>query len=278
MRKNVKKLKLECVEKIKMKARSVNTDQSEFPSTGSKRMRVVVIASGSSGNCVAVSSEERILLLDCGLSASTCFTLLAHQWMNPDNIAGVLLTHEHGDHAKGAHQVCSRTGAVLCTMPKTAEAIGGVSFIPPPTTIAGCEVESFPVPHDCQDPVGFIVRTDGKSIGYCTDAGYVTKLMFEKLKEVQLLIIESNHDERMLKAGGKHEVVKSRVNGGHGHLSNKAAAELLGRLSYEGKLTHAILFHLSKDSNTPELALHECRTAAPDLEIEVERFGLSVTI
>jgi phosphoribosyl 1,2-cyclic phosphodiesterase len=121
-------------------------------------------------------------------------------------------------------------------------------------------VQTFPVPHDAVDPVGFVLRHDAAALGFCTDLGFATKLVFERLRAVRTVVIETNHDEKMLQADTRRPwPVKQRIMSRHGHLSNAAAAEVLVELLESG-LRRAVLGHLSRDCNRPDLALETVRT------------------
>jgi len=128
-------------------------------------------------------------------------------------------------------------------------------------SICDITVQTFPVPHDAVDPLGFVFHAGSGSLGFITDLGYVTKLIVERLREVQTLVIETNHDEKLLQ-NDTHRPwpVKQRIQSRHGHLSNTAAASVIEAL-LPGKIERVVLGHLSRDCNTPELALETVRVS-----------------
>ncbi len=120
-------------------------------------------------------------------------------------------------------------------------------------------VQTFPVPHDAVDPVGFVLHACGASLGFVTDLGFPTKLVYERLREARTIVIETNHDEKLLQADTRRPwAVKQRIMSRHGHLSNAAAASTLAGLLGHG-LERAILGHLSRDCNSPEIAVETVR-------------------
>ena len=128
-------------------------------------------------------------------------------------------------------------------------------------SICDVMVQTFPVPHDAVDPLGFVFHAGSGSLGFITDLGYVTKLIVERLRQVQTLVIETNHDEKLLQ-NDMHRPwpVKQRIQSRHGHLSNSAAAGVIEEL-LPGKIERVVLGHLSRDCNTPMLALETVRAS-----------------
>jgi phosphoribosyl 1,2-cyclic phosphodiesterase len=225
---------------------------------------VTILASGSSGNASLVRSEGATLLIDAGLSAKKLRERLALCDVTPEEITGILITHEHGDHVKGLYQwskhyatplYCNRhTAAVLRRIMKEQGAWKifetGSSFL-----IGSLNVQSFSVPHDAVDPVGFVLREQNYSFGFATDLGYASSLVLDALRDVNGLLLEANYDEELLQQDIKRPwAVKQRISSRHGHLSNHAAAALLKDLMHR-ELRHVALGHLSSDCNREELAL-----------------------
>ena len=229
-----------------------------------------MLGSGSAGNSALVATDHCKILVDGGLSARQLVLRLAQCSVTPDQVDGVLLTHEHGDHVCGLEVLCRKFDVPIYCNALTAEAIRcdglfgrhrnwrifrtGSAF-----SICDVTVQTFPVPHDAVDPLGFAFHAGSGGLGFITDLGYATKMLIERLREVQTLVIETNHDEKLLQ-NDPHRPwpVKQRIQSRHGHLSNAAAAgvieELLG-----GKIERVVLGHLSRDCNTPELALGAVR-------------------
>jgi len=227
-------------------------------------MKVCVLASGSSGNCIFAGSATTRILIDAGLSGRETARRLALIGMAPPLIQGICLTHDHGDHTAGLAALHTRSGIPLYANAGTIEAVRkddklrnvkwqvfttGADF-----TIGDLTITSFSVSHDAYDPVGFIVASDQVRVGIVTDIGVSTHLVRERLRNCQVLIIESNHDERLLTDAQRPWYLKQRIAGRQGHLSNQHAAELIAEIA-GSDLNQVFLFHLSLDCNRPELAL-----------------------
>ncbi|HLB34693.1 MAG: hypothetical protein A3F67_02170 [Verrucomicrobia bacterium RIFCSPHIGHO2_12_FULL_41_10] len=226
---------------------------------------ITILASGSSGNATLVRSEGATLLVDAGLSAKQLRERLALCGVTPEEISGVLVTHEHGDHVKGLPQWCKQYSTPIYCNRHTAailrSKIGdyhgwkifetGAEFF-----LGSLSIKSFSIPHDAVDPVGFVLREHQRSFGFLTDLGHATTLVLESLRNVQSLLIEANYDEELLQKDTKRPwAIKQRISSRHGHLSNNAAAELLEKLLHP-ELSHVALGHLSADCNRAELALY----------------------
>lgn len=227
-------------------------------------LEITILASGSSGNAALVRSDNTIILVDAGLSAKQLRERLSSCNVAPEEIDGILITHEHGDHVKGLPQWCKQYKTPLYSNRHTATILRsktphqeewkifetGSSF-----SIGTLAVQSFAIPHDAVDPVGFVVREKTASFGFLTDLGYPTRLVLEALRPVQGLLLEANYDQELLQQDTKRPwAVKQRISSRHGHLSNEAAAEVLQHLLHE-QLSHVVLGHLSADCNKEELAL-----------------------
>jgi phosphoribosyl 1,2-cyclic phosphodiesterase len=228
---------------------------------------VVVLGSGSAGNCTLVEGRRARLLIDCGLSARETARRLEEIGCAPRSIEAVLISHEHSDHMGGAAQFSRRFGAPIHTTAATAAAAGlaaaqvaGLVQTEPgrPFRVGDLEVSPFSVPHDAVDNVGFLVECDGTRLGYATDLGHATRLVMERLKECELLVTEANHDSEMLKNGPYPWAVKQRILSRQGHLSNDEMAELVAGVAGP-RTRHLFLAHLSGTNNTPGLALQACR-------------------
>lgn len=231
---------------------------------------LTILGSGSAGNCALVETPRTRLLIDGGLSAKQMLVRLRDCGINPIEIDGILLTHEHGDHAGGLDVWCKNFHTPIYCNRITAEAlrrdqkndkdwrlfVTGSDF-----SIGDVTVETFPVPHDAVEPVGFVLHHGRSALGFLTDLGFATKLVHERMRAAHTVVIETNHDEKLLQTCTKRPwSVKQRIMSRHGHLSNAAAAAVLGEL-LEGKLRRAVLGHLSRDCNSPELAIGTVRQA-----------------
>ncbi|HEY3663883.1 MAG TPA: MBL fold metallo-hydrolase, partial [Chthoniobacterales bacterium] len=225
---------------------------------------LTMLGSGSAGNSALIATDHCRLLVDGGLSARQLVLRLELCGVKPNELDGVLLTHEHGDHVCGLEVLCRKFQIPIFCNALTAEAIRygslgehrnwrifrtGSSF-----SICDILVESFSVPHDAVEPVGYTFHAGASALGYITDLGHATRLTIERLRQVQTLVIETNHDEKLLQ-NDPHRPwpVKQRIQSRHGHLSNKAAAEVVAQL-LPGKIGRVVLGHLSRDCNSPELA------------------------
>ena len=232
--------------------------------------QITLLGSGSAGNCALIESSGCRLLVDGGLSAKQITLRLASLGVDPVMLDGILLTHEHADHVGGLRVLCKKTPIpVYCTR-LTAEILRKQELELHPDvrqfqagaqiTIKDIDVQTFSVPHDAVDPVGFTFHHGNESLGFLTDLGKCTNLARERVRGVSTLVIETNHDEKTLQ-NDPHRPwsLKQRIMSIHGHLSNAAAAAELEGLLAHG-LNRAILCHLSRDCNSPELALGEVRT------------------
>jgi phosphoribosyl 1,2-cyclic phosphodiesterase len=226
---------------------------------------LTVLGSGSGGNCVLVSSKRCRILIDAGFSARQIVQRLQSVGVDPETLDGILLTHEHGDHIAGLKVFCGKFDVPVYCNSLTAEYLAGADIVGPGRckifatgscfTIQDLDVQPFYVPHDAIDPVAFVVSSDYGSAGFLTDLGHATKLARERIREVHTLIVETNHDEQRLQTDRKRPwSVKQRILSRHGHLSNEAAAALVAEIAGTN-LQRVILGHLSRDCNTPELAL-----------------------
>ncbi len=237
---------------------------------------LTMLGSGSAGNAALLATDHCRLLIDGGLSARQLVLRLALCGVAPEQLDGVLITHEHGDHVCGLEVLCRKFQVPIYCNALTAEAIRcgplaehrhwrlfrtGAEF-----SICDITVQTFPVPHDAVEPVGYAFHHGAAGLGFITDLGYATKMLVERLREVHTLVIETNHDEKLLQACPHRPwPVKQRIMSRHGHLSNAAAATVVEQL-LPGKIERVVLGHLSRDCNTPELAMGSIRTL-------LDRFG-----
>lgn len=231
-------------------------------------LEVTILASGSSGNSALVRTETAAFLVDAGLSARELTQRLALCGMEPRELGAILVTHEHGDHARGLAQwskkhatpiYCNRQTAMVLRDKVTDFAGWNLFESGGEFEIGGTSIRSFPIPHDAVEPVGFVIRRGGRSFGFLTDLGHATTLVVESLRGVDALLIEANYDEELLQNDTKRPwAIKQRIQSRHGHLSNGAAAETVSRILHDG-LGHLLLGHLSRDCNSEELALGTMR-------------------
>jgi phosphoribosyl 1,2-cyclic phosphodiesterase len=234
-------------------------------------MHITILGSGSAGNCTLIETDTTCLLVDAGLSGRQITQRLAPLNRSLDRISGVILTHEHSDHTRGLGVLCKSRAVPVYANRLTAEAITTDPEWPPTVRISwrlfstggsfevgDLLVETFSVPHDAYDPVGYVIRHPGSgvAIGVLTDLGHVTKLVTERVRQMDVLVVEANHDLKLLQEDAVRPwALKQRIMSRHGHLSNDAAATLASEVACD-KLRHVFLAHLSRDCNRPELA-HE---------------------
>ena len=226
-------------------------------------VQFTILGSGSSGNCAYLETEDTRILIDAGFSGKQIRQRLAQIGRTPESLHGILITHEHSDHIQGLLALCGKLRIPIYCNRLTKEAIEqqfeekfdcrifvtGNSF-----EVGSIAVETFSVPHDAYDPVGFLLHAAGVKIGFLTDLGHATKLVIERVRQANVLLLEANHDVKMLKDDPKRPwSLKQRILSRHGHLSNEAAADVIQEI-VTSELRHLYLGHLSRDCNRPELA------------------------
>ncbi len=237
-------------------------------------LRVCVLASGSSGNCVYVASAETAILIDAGLSYRETVRRLEQVGPAPADIAAICVTHEHDDHKTSLGVFQRKTGVELYANSGTIEGLErngklgqvrwNVFTTGRPFPVGDLLIEPFSVPHDAYEPVGFVVTHGTSRVGIVTDMGVATGLARERLRTCEAVVIESNHDVDLLRSAHRPWSLKQRILGRQGHLSNEQAGRLLADIAGDG-LKVAFLAHLSADCNEPDLAL---RTVNSVLENE----------
>ena len=227
-------------------------------------LSLTVLGSGSSGNCAVIRTDRTCLLLDAGLSARRTVQRLEAVGLKVEDLDGILLTHEHGDHTQGLEMLSRKHAlSIFCTAltqetllpnfikgkPRWKLMQTGAAF-----EFQDIRVECFPVPHDAVDPVGFVLQDEESKLGVLTDVGFVTNLIKDRLRGSHSIFLEANYDTHLLDADTKRPwSTKQRISGRHGHLSNEQAAELIQSIAHED-LHHIVLGHLSDDCNCPIIA------------------------
>ena len=228
-------------------------------------IRFSVLASGSMGNACYIESAKARILIDAGLSARELERRLGQVGVAPSSLDALVITHEHSDHIKGAGPLARRHGLPLYINQKTLESgRKALGKLPLPViirtgqtvTIKDLDVETFTKCHDAADPVGVVLSLNGVRIGMATDLGRSTRLIEDRLKGCQALIIEFNHDPVMLEQGPYPLFLKRRIKGRDGHLSNEQACDLLKAVCHDN-LKQVVLAHLSKTNNHPDKAYQE---------------------
>ncbi len=234
-------------------------------------MELTSIASGSSGNCICVGTNTTHVLVDAGISGKKIENGLNTLDLTTKEIQGVLITHEHLDHIAGLGVIARRYGLPMYGTKETIEAILQTSSVgkidvtlfhpilpDQKFTIGDLEIEPMSISHDAANPVAYLFGEKEKRAGVVTDLGTYTEEMIERLKGLDALLLEANHDVRMLETGPYPYPLKRRILGNKGHLCNEASGRLLGEILHDHFQT-VILGHLSKENNMPELAYETVR-------------------
>lgn len=222
-------------------------------------------ASGSSGNCYMIKDDTNAILIDAGISGKKIFQGLEDAGVSPENVLGVLVTHEHIDHVKSLPIVTKKLPNIMAYAneatwsaierpvadEKRALFHTGEDFY-----IGNFRIHTFPIPHDAAEPVGFSIFSADRQISVVTDIGCVTDEIFEEITDADLLLLEANHEEEILLMGSYPYHLKRRILGENGHLSNVSAGECLCSLiEANPKKRRVLLGHLSRENNDPSVAM-----------------------
>jgi phosphoribosyl 1,2-cyclic phosphodiesterase len=235
--------------------------------------KVCVLASGSKGNAIYVSNEKSALLVDAGLSAIEIERRLRSRGINPCALDAIVVSHEHTDHVQSVgvlsrrfrlpvyinEPTLSAAGARLGSLHEIRRFHRGIAF-----HIGRLSIHPFAVCHDAADPVGFTIEDGGAKIGIATDLGVATRLVSHHLKGCCLMVLEANHDPKMLEQGPYPWELKQRIRGRLGHLSNEASRDLLSGV-FSPQLEHVVVAHMSETNNRPDRAL-ACLQEAVDCD------------
>jgi phosphoribosyl 1,2-cyclic phosphodiesterase len=237
-------------------------------------MRFAVLGSGSGGNAAVVECGGLRFMIDAGLSAKQLNLRLQQVGIDPASLAGIFLTHEHGDHVRGLKVFLKQHPIPVFTTPATARVVretgieggawklfeAGQGF-----SLGEVTIETFAIQHDAVDPVGFVVGQAERRLGFLSDAGFVTHSMTERLRGLAGIFVEANYDEQLLELDTKRPwSIKQRISSRHGHLSNSQVAELIREIAHPA-LGRVVLGHLSSDCNTPEIILTRLRSCLAEL-------------
>ncbi len=234
-------------------------------------MELCSLASGSSGNCIYAGSDDCRLLVDVGISARRMESGLNEIGYTALEMDGILITHEHSDHIKGLAVTAKKYGLPVYATQGTIDAIfsgmeGGeldrslfrtiLSGVP--FKIGDMSITPIAKSHDAADPVAYIMRSGLKSMAVVTDLGKYDESMVEALQDMDVLLLEANHDVHMLQAGRYPYYLKQRIMGDKGHLSNELCGQLVGQLLHD-RFQRVILGHLSEENNYPQLAVESVK-------------------
>ena len=236
-------------------------------------MKIVVLQSGSSGNCTYVESGPVRLLFDAGISGRQAEQALFESGQQIREVDALLISHDHRDHTRSLGVFQRKFGLPVYVTRGTLTVAAGKERLGKLTDvrhfvagrsieIGDVRIETIPTPHDAVDGVAFVVD-DGKTrVGVMTDLGYVFSGLREAVASLDAVVLESNHDADMLAVGPYPESLKRRIRGQGGHLSNSEAADVLA--AGKDRLLWACLAHLSEENNDPELALRAHRRVLGD--------------
>ncbi|WP_070120042.1 MBL fold metallo-hydrolase [Bacillus marinisedimentorum] len=245
-----------------------------------------VLASGSSGNAFYIGTGKQKLLVDAGLSGKKMEELMRQRQINPEELDGILVTHEHSDHIKGLGILARRYKLPIYANEKTWQAMDsmigkvdtGQKFVFDMETVktfGDLDVESFGVSHDAAEPMFYVFHHEGKKVSLATDTGYVSDRIKGTLRDSDMIIFEANHDVDMLRMGRYPWNVKRRILSDVGHVSNEDAALALADIIGD-KTKRIYLAHLSKDNNIKDLARMSVAQTLEQkgLAIGEQQFGL----
>jgi phosphoribosyl 1,2-cyclic phosphodiesterase len=227
-------------------------------------VRFASLGSGSKGNCLVAEAAGSRVLLDCGLAPRETARRLERLGLAPADIHGIVLTHEHDDHAGQAYAFAAQHGIAVHLTHGTrraqeaaGKAAAGVALneirAGEPFAVGAIRVEPFTVPHDAREPVQFVLGDGARRLGVLTDLGAPTAHVEATLGGCDALVLETNHDLQMLWGGDYPKWLKERIAGPFGHLDNASSGRLLAALE-RSRLKHVIAAHLSQQNNTAGLA------------------------
>lgn len=250
------------------------------PTTG--RINFISFGSGSSGNCAYIGDEQSGLLIDAGIDDLKVISELQRHGISFESIKGIILTHDHSDHVRYVYKLVRKRKniAVFCT-PRTLNGMlrrHNLSnrikdyhhpiYKEHPFTIGNFNIIPFEVMHDGSDNVGFYITNGDHRLAVATDLGCISERVDFYMRKANYLMIEANYDSAMLAAGSYPEYLKHRIRSDNGHLDNAVTAEYLSRI-YSPALKNIFLCHLSKDNNTPEIALRTVERALTAIGVTV---------
>jgi phosphoribosyl 1,2-cyclic phosphodiesterase len=229
-------------------------------------LQICSLSSGSTGNCIYVASRETRLLIDAGIPGDRTARSLAVLGAKPSDGLNVLITHGHNDHVSGLSAFGAKSGAKVFAHRLTAHRLAGRSrldlteFDEKEFCIGDISVTPFTVPHDVPC-VGFTLRHGRAAVSVLTDLGEAEERVIQCLLDSDVVLIESNHDESLVKCGAYPWPLKKRILSREGHLSNAASAAVCARVAAAGRCRQLILGHLSRENNSPELAFNTALSA-----------------
>lgn len=253
--------------------------------SGSGRMLYMSLGSGSSGNCSYLGDDEGGFLIDCGIDGTTVAKTLLHNGIDMGHVKGIILTHDHHDHIKGVYSLlrANRHLRLYCTprcmtgllrrhsVSRRIKDYHVAIYKEFEFKIGNFTLTAFDVSHDGTDNMGYFITRGTQAFAIATDLGAVTDRVDYYLRRANHIVIESNYDYEMLRAGRYPEYLKARIMAANGHLDNAVTADFISRI-YTPRLRHVFLCHLSLDNNTPQKALDTMRSALL-VKAGIERVG-----
>jgi phosphoribosyl 1,2-cyclic phosphodiesterase len=228
-------------------------------------MRLVSIASGSSGNCTYIGSDHTHILVDAGVSCKRIKEGVEALDVKPQELSGIFITHEHSDHIQGLRVFCKKFHVPIYSTAGTLEEIRKMGIVEDDSLLCPIEADrhiqlgdlnltAFHNTHDAADPVGYRIEDGVHKCAVATDLGNYSEYTVRNLQNLDAILMEANHDLNMLEMGPYPYQLKRRIMSDYGHLSNERCGQLLNDILHDG-LKHILLGHLSKENNYPELAL-----------------------
>lgn len=225
-------------------------------------MQVVSLSSGSHGNACVVQTPHGALVVDAGLPLKTLLARCMSMGTRPEDICGVVLTHEHGDHTTSVVSLARRLRVPIYTMPQTAACLtlpDGVEWVAlqpgEKVVCAHIGIEAWPVSHDAVAPIAVRIQSNHHIVAIATDLGEWDHALADFLRPADLVVIEANHDRERLRLSRYDAQLKLRIASKTGHLDNMQAGALLSEIARDGRMRDAWLAHLSQEANSPALAV-----------------------
>jgi phosphoribosyl 1,2-cyclic phosphodiesterase len=239
-----------------------------------------VLASGSKGNSILVCSQKTRILVDAGISCKELVRRLDKTPVDAKRLDALLISHEHSDHVSAAGVLSRKfnlpvymTRGTLGNLPPNIGQIPSITVFGTGRCfqIGDLHIHPFAISHDAGEPAGFLIEHNGSRLGICTDLGIATNLVKVRLQGCHGLVLEANHDVKMLLEGPYPPFLKQRIKGKHGHLSNEDACSLLETLHHDA-MRCVVFAHLSETNNHPELVLESSRRLRQSPQWECVRF------